>query len=114
MKNKSLVIIISLILFITFILIILINYDKILTAFVINDFKVGVFAICEEREDYVYCKDEIFASCNNNLVYVKEDFVTCNGKIYEIQEMDLEETELPKDWKDPRQKNFLQLWTIQE
>lgn len=114
MKKNKIICILLILALIVLLFILILNKEKIMTAFVINDFKVGVFAICEEKEDYIYCKDKVFASCNKNLVYVKENFVTCNEQIYKIKEMNLNEEKYPKGWEDPRQKNFLQLWAIKE
>ncbi len=124
MKSKKAILILGFVI-VVLSLIVFLNSDKVLAPFAvypffnqsdgqINDFRIGVFAICEEKEDYIHCRDKIFASCNNNLMHVTEDFVECDGKIYEIREMDLEEKKFDKSWRDPRPENFLTLWAVRE
>lgn len=35
-------------------------------------------AVCEEKDDFVYCKDEVFVNCNGNISIAVTN-VECNG-----------------------------------
>lgn len=120
MKNKKAILIISLVVVILS-AIIFINSDNVLAPFAVypffnqsnenfNDFKIGVFAVCEEKEEYIYCEDNIFASCNNELIHVQSNTVYCKGKEYKIPEMDLISRKFPQNWEDQRPKNLLTSW----
>ena len=67
-----------------------------------NQFEFSTFtsAVCENKEDSIYCKDEVFVNCNGALSKAV-DVAECNGIKFEIPKA----TGLAvfdKEWKDPR------------
>ncbi len=65
------------------------------------EFSTFTSAVCENKENYVYCKDEFFVKCNGNISKAV-DVAECNGiKIDTPKTLGFAVFE--KDWKDPRQ-----------
>ncbi len=76
--------------------------------------KIATFAVCEKQENYTYCKDKLFASCNKALVEINGTSVHCNGKEYNVDNSSLGETYHPSNWEDPRPSNFITAWAASE
>ena len=87
-----------------------------LTGFAVQDsasqekIKIATFAVCEEKENYTFCKDKLYASCNREAIEVVNGTFDCNGKIYNASELNLGEAYHPKNWTDPRQENSITAW----
>jgi len=76
-----------------------------------NNTKVATFAVCEEKGEYTYCKDKVFASCNKTLIEINDSYFYCNGERHEVGNITLGETYL-KNFTDRRQKGFITAWAI--
>ena len=68
-----------------------------------NNFGFSTFtsAICEDKNDFVYCKDELFVNCNGKISKAI-DVVECNGIKMNAPKV-TGFAVFEKDWKDPRQ-----------
>lgn len=66
------------------------------------EFSTFTSAVCEDNEDSVYCKDEIFVNCDG-AISKASDVKECNGVKVEIPKA-LGFAVFDKDWKDPRQQ----------
>ena len=65
------------------------------------EFSTFTSAVCENKENYVYCKDEFFVNCYGEISKAV-DAAECNGiKIDTPKTLGFAVFE--KDWKDPRQ-----------
>ena len=64
------------------------------------EFSTFTSAVCEDRQDHVYCKDEFFINCNGE-VSKAVDFAECNGIKLDVPKT-LGFAVFGKDWKDPR------------
>ena len=65
------------------------------------EFSTFTSAVCEDRQNHVYCKDEFFVKCNGSISKAV-DVAECNGiKIDAPKTLGFAVFE--KDWKDPRQ-----------
>lgn len=64
------------------------------------EFKTFTSAVCEEKNDLRYCKDELFIDCNGKISKAK-DVTECNGFKLNNQKV-TGFAVFEKDWKDPR------------
>lgn len=64
------------------------------------EFSTFTSAVCEDRQDHVYCKDEFFINCNGE-VSKAVDVAECNGIKLEAPKT-LGFAVFGKEWKDPR------------
>ncbi|MBI2649896.1 hypothetical protein HYX04_01120 [Candidatus Woesearchaeota archaeon] len=64
------------------------------------EFSTFTSAVCEDRQDHVYCKDEFFINCNGE-VSKASDVAECNGIKLEVPKT-LGFAVFDKEWKDPR------------
>ena len=65
------------------------------------EFSTFTSAVCENKEDFVYCKDEIFVNCNGNISKAI-DVAECNGIRLDVPEASGFAV-FEKGWKDPRE-----------
>ena len=79
-----------------------INNNKIETKEPNKEFEFSTFtsAVCENKEDLVHCKDEVFVNCNGKISKAI-DVAECNGMKLNIPEGSSFAV-FEKDWKDPR------------
>ena len=63
-------------------------------------FSAFTSAVCEDKEDSVYCKDEVFVNCNGEISKA-EDVIECNGLKIDAPKV-TGFAVFGKDWKDPR------------
>ena len=73
-------------------------------------FKTGTFAVCSERNGYVYCEDRVFASCNGTLIEATGETVECGGKSYTVGSSPLAGAYMHGNWADPRPADFITGW----
>ena len=64
------------------------------------EFSTFTSAVCEDKEGFVHCKDEIFVNCNGKISKAIEA-AECNGFKVETPKT-LGFAVFDKDWKDPR------------
>mgnify|MGYP001569465513 CR=1 FL=1 len=64
------------------------------------EFSIYTSAVCEDIEDFVHCKDEVFVNCNGEISKVA-DVAECNGVKLDISQVNGFAV-FEKDWKDPR------------
>lgn len=64
------------------------------------EFSTFTSAVCENSEDAVYCKDEVFVNCNGE-VSKAEGVAKCNGAVLGIPKA-LGFAVFEKGWNDPR------------
>ena len=64
------------------------------------EFSTFTSAVCEDIEDFVHCKDEVFVNCNGEISKVA-DVAECNGLKLNISQVNGFAV-FEKDWKDPR------------
>ncbi|MBI2656579.1 hypothetical protein HYX03_02480 [Candidatus Woesearchaeota archaeon] len=64
------------------------------------EFSTFTSAICEDKDDFVQCKDEFFVNCNGQ-VSKAADAAECNGIKYDVPKT-LGFAVFEKGWKDPR------------
>ncbi len=64
------------------------------------EFSTYTSAVCEDIEDFVHCKDEVFVNCNGEISKVA-DVAECNGVKLNISKVNGFAV-FEKDWKDPR------------
>ena len=76
--------------------------------------KVATFAICEQTDNYIFCKDRLFASCNKTPLEIEEITFYCNNEEYNITKFPSGKVYHDKNWEDPREKDFLTIWAISE
>ena len=74
-----------------------------------NEPKTATFAVCEQKGEYSYCKDKIFASCNKEAIEINDSYFYCNGKRYEINNTPLGETYINNE-TDKREQNLITTW----
>ena len=65
-----------------------------------SEFSAFTSAVCENKEKFVYCKDEIFVNCNGKISNAVE-FAECDG-IKIALPASTGFAVFRKDWKDPR------------
>lgn len=66
----------------------------------ILEFSTFTSAVCENKEKFVYCKDEYFVDCNG-IVSKAIDVIECNGMKVDVPKA-LGFAVFEKGWKDPR------------
>lgn len=64
------------------------------------EFSTFTSAVCEDKEDLVYCKDEFFVNCDGEISKAN-DIAECNGLKIEAPKA-LGFAVFEKDWKDSR------------
>ncbi len=65
-----------------------------------TEFSTFTLAVCENKEDSVYCRDEVFVNCNEHISKLG-DFNECDGIKIEIPKA-TGFAVFDKSWKDPR------------
>lgn len=65
------------------------------------EFSTFTSAVCEDRQDHVFCRDEFFIKCNGE-VSKAADVAECNGIKVDVPKA-LGFAVFSPDWKDPRQ-----------
>ena len=76
------------------------EYDEFKESAAGFEFKTFTSAVCEDKNDLVYCKDELFVNCNGKISKSSE-IDECNGiKLDNIKVNGF--AVFDKDWKDPR------------
>lgn len=74
-----------------------------------TDLKVFTKAVCEEKLEHVFCKDELFVKCSGKELIVKKDnlneFTECGIKINLSDIFANGSAEFRKDWTDPREQD---------
>ena len=66
----------------------------------ILEFSTFTSAVCENKEDFVHCRDEIFVNCNGKISKTV-DIAECNGIKLDIPKVSGFAV-FGKDWRDPR------------
>ena len=66
----------------------------------ILEFGTFTSAVCENKEEVVHCKDEVFVNCNGKVSKVL-DAAECNGFKLDAPKVSGAAV-FGKDWKDPR------------
>ena len=66
----------------------------------ILEFSTYTSAVCENKEDVVHCKDEVFVNCNGEISKLI-DVAECNGIKLNIPKA-TGAAVFSKNWKDPR------------
>ena len=65
-------------------------------------FKVMTKAVCENKSVYVFCRDELFASCNGKEYPVSEnnskDYIQCGNIKIKLSDIADDAVKLKKDW----------------
>lgn len=67
-----------------------------------KNFQFSTFtsAVCENKSELVYCRDEVFVNCSGNISRAI-DVVECNGVKVDIPEI-VGFAVFDENWKDPR------------
>ena len=78
------------------------NNEKMEAKEQVKEFKFSTFtsAVCENKEEFVYCKDEVFVNCDGKISKAVEA-AECNGFKVEAPKA-LGFAVFDKNWKDPR------------
>ena len=66
----------------------------------IIEFSTFTSAVCENKEEFVNCKDEVFVNCNGKISKAV-DIAECNGIKLEVPKT-LGFAVFEKEWRDPR------------
>ena len=66
----------------------------------ILEFSTFTSAVCENKEDLVHCKDEIFVNCNGNISKAV-DVAECSGIKLDVSKA-TGSAVFEKGWEDPR------------
>ena len=66
----------------------------------VNEFKTFTSAVCEEKDDFVHCRDVLFVNCNGKVSKASE-IENCNG--FDVFGDVTGFAIFDKDWKDPRE-----------
>ena len=73
----------------------------------IPEFKTYTKAVCEEKNDFIFCQDELFANCNGyefKLPRGERIPVRCGTLLFELPENEVDGDGIfGKDWDDPRE-----------
>lgn len=81
-----------------------INFDAKIHAskheFLPYEFSTFTSAVCENKEEVVFCKDEVFVNCNGEISKAI-DVAECNGIKLDVPKATGFAT-FGKEWKDPR------------
>ena len=64
------------------------------------EFSTFTSAVCEDNENFVHCRDELFVNCDGEIAKAN-DIKECNGLKIEAPKV-LGFAVFEKDWKDPR------------
>ena len=64
------------------------------------EFSTFTTAVCENKEEVVHCKDEIFVNCNGK-VSKAADVAECNGMNLDVPKA-TGDAVFDKEWRDPR------------
>lgn len=64
------------------------------------EFSTFTTAVCENKEEFVNCKDEVFVNCNGKISKAV-DIAECNGIKLEVPKT-LGFAVFEKEWRDPR------------
>lgn len=64
------------------------------------EFSTFTSAVCEDKENFVHCRDEFFVNCDGKIAKAN-DIKECNGIKIEAPKV-LGFAVFEKDWKDPR------------
>ena len=72
-----------------------------------TDFKVFTKAVCEEKPNHIFCRDELFIKCNGKEYIIKENklnnFTECKNIKLNLSEIKVTgHTTFKKEWSDPR------------
>ena len=116
-KDKALILLVLFVLIITAVIVAALfpNITGLITKETENEsssVKMGTFAVCGEKDNLTHCQDRIFASCNKTPVEINSSSFECNGEIYNIANTTLGEAYHPKNWTDPRSKDYITTWAI--
>ena len=87
----------------SFIVVANINNDRINDNKKSEELKFSTFtsAVCENKERFVYCKDEVFVNCNGQISKAI-DIAECNGIRLDVPEI-TGFAVFEKEWEDPRE-----------
>ena len=66
----------------------------------IMKFSTFTSAVCEDKEDFTHCKDEVFVNCNGEISKAA-DVAECNGFKLDVPKA-TGFAVFGKEWKDPR------------
>ena len=109
-KNLKILFVFELILLILIAALFLTDNQKIPTAYAVKeitsaektDFKVLTKAVCENKSDHIFCRDELFVSCNGKEYIVSEnksnDFIECDNIKIKLSDISNDTTKLKKGW----------------
>ena len=115
--NKSLKVLIAIefILIVAIVALTLINNQEIPTGYAVKenpsvekiDFKILTKAVCEEKDEHIFCSDELFIRCDNEeyLVsnYSSESFIGCGNLKLNLSDIKINgSTKFEKEWLAPR------------
>ena len=64
------------------------------------EFSTFTSAVCENKEEFVHCRDEVFVNCNGEISKAI-DVAECNGIKFDVPQV-TGFAVFDKDWKDPR------------
>lgn len=64
------------------------------------EFSAFTSAVCENKENFVYCKDEVFVNCNGKISKAT-DVAECDGMKIDVPKV-TGFAVFEKEWKDPR------------
>ena len=64
-------------------------------------FSTFTSAVCENKESFVYCKDEVFVNCNGQISKAI-DIAECNGIRLDVPDV-TGFAVFEKEWEDPRE-----------
>lgn len=64
------------------------------------EFSTFTSAVCEDKENFVHCRDEVFVNCDGKIAKANE-LSECNGIKVETPKI-LGFAVFEKEWKDPR------------
>ena len=73
-----------------------------------NDFKIITKAVCEERDEHIFCHDELFVKCDDKEYMISnssDSFIECNNIKLNLSEIMVNgSTKFSKEWLDPRRQ----------
>ena len=70
------------------------------TKFLSTDFSTFTSAVCENKNDFTYCRDEVFVNCSGKISKAT-DVIECNGLKIDAPKVNGFAV-FEKGWKDPR------------
>ena len=65
-----------------------------------HEFSTFTSAVCENKDEFVHCRDEVFVNCNGEISKVA-DVAECDGFRFDIPKA-TGAAVFDKEWKDPR------------